>query len=414
MDYTNLPLFGAPLVHVETFVYYDGPQTFALRSIAWPEMYYVVNTVDEDDDSVTALIVRVAKHRFDAVRSGLVDFRETFSGAQDGSLWTVIWHFDDDGPDRPEIIATDANELRDDWLPVVGARLELPTKTAHEFSESELIRVSEAQGRTLFAVEVESATSRVTEFPAKNSGQLVLALNGSFESLSREHSARRTSSGVRGATRTSTAHREISPALVGVEAASFVFVFAVESESLVEPTSLVEETLDSLGALVAAAGEDEPTNMLEQLRTHSNRTRNRFKDLLAPLEIVGSGLAIASAVANSHEVKRFEADAAAVSRAIQAIESAPPSVSDRTVARGILMGLNVRTKRFELTDAASGDSYAGYMTDDAVAEANGLPVGDHSFIKAELRIELPFFAEEEGAAGEVVTLVSIQSIPSAT
>jgi hypothetical protein len=174
--------------------------------------------------------------------------------------------------------------------------------------------VQPRQARTLFAIEVESGTSNVTEFPAKNSGEVVTAVNGSFESIAREWSARRKV-GARGATRSSNAHREISPALVGVSAASSVFIFAVESDSMVEPTSLVEETLDSLADLIAAASLEDTAVLLEKLKTHTRTTRYRFMDRLMPLLNAGSGLAITSAVADTNKIKRAEANAEAVQRA---------------------------------------------------------------------------------------------------
>ena len=91
------------------------------------------------------------------------------------------------------------------------------------------------------------------------------------------------------------------------------------------------------------------------------------------------------------------------------MDNAPPTTTELRVKRAILMGLNVRSQRFELVDAASMKTYKGPMTEEARIQADGLTVGNSSFVSVVFEVEIPFFAVDE-AEGETYTLTSITAI----
>ncbi|KAA9108152.1 hypothetical protein [Microbacterium rhizomatis] len=67
------------------------------------------------------------------------------------------------------------------------ARLSLPTATAEAYQPSKLVALSQAQSRTLFAVELQHEGKLSTEFPARNAGELQVADDGAIGSLAREY-----------------------------------------------------------------------------------------------------------------------------------------------------------------------------------------------------------------------------------
>jgi len=112
-------------------------------------------------------------------------------------------------------------------------------------------------------------------------------------------------------------------------------------------------------------------------------------------------------VANSRQVTRDSASADSVRGAVEAIDNVQPELSYVDVRRGILTGLVLRTKRFEIVDGATGATYKGYMTDDAANDANGLSVGDQSFVTARIRVETPFTNDQDDTTGIKQVLESI-------
>lgn len=385
MDFSALRLPGRPLALVETYIDYGGPRTFALRGRAGEMPYYFVNSVDEDEETGQLWLVaaRVSAERFRAVRSGLVPFREAFTEAEIGELFRIVIDFDEE-TGRPAFSTSPLrpDELGDSLLPSPAARLNLPTDTAEPFERQSLLPMSRARNRTIVAVELKSPDSNITEFPGKAFGEFSVAFSGEVDAL--RHELLRGHDDFR-----------LRPSIVGLRAASFVVLYAFETEALAEPAEWSTPIIDGLNKLLAAAADPDTGVLLRTLSARSNAVRTKFRDMLAPLAAVGSGLELTSVVAYSDSEKHSALDAAGVRRAQQAILHVEPTVSHVEVRRGSLVGLNVRTRRFELFDSATAHTYKGYVDASVIAIANGLRVGGAEFIAARIRVEVPFAPEDE-------------------
>jgi hypothetical protein len=386
VNFETLDLFGAPFEMVETYVEYEGPRTFALRSSGFPDVYYFVNTVDEDDedDTLTMLAVAVSGERFRAVRGGLVPFRAVFTEARWNRLSVIVWTFDPlTRRMLPTISPIDGSQLPERWLPTETAALNLPTDTVERYTPSYLVAMAEAQSRTVFAIEVEARDATVTEFPAKQAGELQIAVHREIDALAR---LRTPSRGVL---------RDIRPSFIGVQAASFVILLAIDApDGMMEPTDVTSQVFGDLHRLIESAGYDDKSVFIQELTSRGSRVRHRFVDMLEPLTAVGSGITLWSSVAFTGKVERASLSPQDVRDAAEAIASVEPTIEHIEIRRGALLGLNIRLGRFEISDLARGEKYAGYMTPEAAVAANGLPVGDHSFVRATVRSETLFAASE--------------------
>ena len=396
MDYESLPLLGAPFEPVETYVYFDGRQTFAMRSTVLPDLYYVVNTVDEDDDSttLTALAVAMNDDRFRAVRSGLVPFRDTFERAAPFSTFRIVWTFPAAGTPVADIEPLRTADVPTAWLPAEGAHLNLPTATAEPFVPNELVSLAEAQGRTIFAIEVETPGARITGFPGRNAGELQTAIDSQVAALTREIVGKGKTPHV----------QEIRSSVLGLRASSFVVIMGIDSVgSMVEATDVTGEVFTRLNSLVSSVGENDGA-FLAEMKEHGSAVRNRFLDILKAVATVDSGLGLSSVVAHTQQVVRTGASSVRVRAAVDAINAVKPEVGYINLPRGILTGLVLRRQRFEIVDAANPKSapFKGEMTAHATAQANGLRVGDDSYITARIRVEIPFASDDESTGARYV------------
>jgi hypothetical protein len=385
MDFESLDLLGSPFEHVETYVYYDGRRTFTLRSLSWPDLYYFVNTVDEDEenDCVTTVVAAASRARFLAVRSGQVAFRAAFSEAHKQGLFVVEWTWSNVVESYVPQITPSPEGLPESWLPADGLHLDLETHTVRHFEPQYLLGVSAAQNRSVFAMRIQSDGARITEFPVRQMGELQMALDGELHALAREI----TGPG-------SSISKSLRPSVLELQAASFVVVMAIESpDALVEPTDVTAAMFKAVNQILLAAATGVGSNIIAELSIHSRSVRNRFRDMLAPLVAVKSGLSLSVVVAFSNEVVTTALSADRVANAARVIDEAPPEVSHVEIYRGVLLGLVLLTKRF---DVASGVRYNGYMSDEAAHDANGFSVGDRSFVRARIRVEVPYGSEAEG------------------
>lgn len=387
MKIESLELFGSPFDLVETYVYYEGPRTFALRSRPMPDLYYFVNTVDEDEDEGTVTMVAAAASgdRFRAVRSGLVPFREAFTEGSHNTVFSILWRWDTAANRMVQTVRSEVGPwLSDDWLPTPTATLRLPTETIEPYRPERLRELSFAQSRTIFAIEVEAEDATITEFPAKQAGELQIAVHKEIEALAKRYTSKSQVVG------------DIQPSIVELRAASFVLVMAIDSRrGMIEPTEITEQVFSEFHALLDAAANDDKSTLIAHLTESGSKVRNRFVDILTPLKAVGSGLTVWSSIAFTGEIEQASLTADQVRATAEAIEGVEPQKDEITVPRGTLIGLNIRLGRFELFDATHAVTYAGYMTESAASTANGLPVGDHSWVRALIRAEQQFAGEDD-------------------
>ncbi|MCU1446773.1 hypothetical protein, partial [Cryobacterium sp.] len=163
--------------------------------------------------------------------------------------------------------------------------------------------------------------------------------------------------------------------------------------------------LDRLSSLISSASSEILDTFFGELATHSTRVRNRFRDLLAPLVESGSGMALNTALVAGTGVVTTEISPQAAYFAHNAIVNVVPTIKHIELSRATVIGLNVRTNRFELFDNAAAQTYQGYMSSDASAQADGTTVGEHSFVSAKIRVEWDF--EEDAESGVKYILESI-------
>lgn len=402
MNFETLDLFGSPFERVETYVYYDEPRTFAMRSTVIQDLYYIVNTVDEDEESgvLITLAVGISNDRFHAMRSGLIPFRTVFSEAAEGMMFRVDWSWSEEDERIATVTSTHAQDLPAMWLPSEKARLSLPTNTTERFEESNIVALSAAQNRTIFALEIEHESSSITSFPARSAGALQVAVDGAVTSLAKEYVGGTITDAV----------REMSVSVLDLQAASFVLVLAIDSPGLLEATEITSTVFENISTFVDSVASGQSDAVLAELKQHSQTTRNRFRDILRPLAAEGSGLAITSVLAHSGQARKSSASSDSVRAAVSFIENLKPEISYVNVRRGVLIGLVLRTRRFEIVDVgATGHVYKGEMTDDATQKADGLAVGNESFVTAQIRVETPLTNDDSDLSGIKYFLESIDS-----
>lgn len=401
MNFLNSDLFGSPFELVETYVYYDEPRTFAMRSISIPDLYYIVNTVDEDEDLgvLIFLAAAVSSQRFMAARSGTIPFRSVFAEALQGTIFKVSQSWES-GECFSEITQISAADISSNWLPEENVRLSLPTQTIRGYKEDNIIALSQEQARTVFAIEVEDDSSRITSFPAKASGQLQVAIDGVVTTLARETFGDEVTPTV----------RDISVSVLDLQAASFVIVLAIDEPGLFESTTVTESVFNDLTSFVQSVGTKDEGNVLGELKKHSARTRNKFRDILKPLAARSSGLKITSVLAGTRTPLIAEATSEAVKFATALIENVTPEITYLSIKRGTLTGLVIRTRRFEIHDAAANKNYKGVMSPEVTEKADGLTVGTNSFVSATIRVETPYINDDSEMKSVKYFLESIQEV----
>ena len=95
--------------------------------------------------------------------------------------------------------------------------------------------------------------------------------------------------------------------------------------------------------------------------------------------------------------------------ALAAIEAVEPTERRVHISRGILQGSNTRRSTFELVESATTNRYAGKVSPEAQAAIDGLRVGTHSYIAADLLEQIDFGADDQ-ETGRKYILLAIRAL----
>lgn len=348
---------------VEVFLRFDGPRLFA--AVNESGQRYLAVFVDEDDDAEVFLYAPVSEERYGAIRSGALPLRNAFGDPQDGRVYVVTASTQGTGQAieerRPE-------ELEQDWLPDEDATLGLPTTTLPRFDPAELHTRAEAVGRTVVAIRLEAASIR-SEYPLRPLGEVLQLFQDNIDAFAQEVAGKATAAGpVQG-----EIVQDVELAFAGAAAASFVVYVTSRAEAQLFEAPLLRRTFDLIVRVVEAGAS--PDALRDELGELHLRAIGRYRDLLEELEDVGSGLGVY--VATPHEpLVRASLTREQVVENLHVVRESQQAPSEELTVVGQLVGVNTRTRVFEIQDDETGERYSGKAIEQARGEIYGLTTGE--------------------------------------
>lgn len=389
-----------PLDPVEVYFEHDGPRFFSLRSRTL-DVRLLALCIDEDDDTVEFLYLVLSPQRFAQIRSGAVGLLDAFASAGPWEIWRVVERYDLDVP-RPEAHVISFEEAwSQGWLPTEDARLDLPTPTAPALDVAELESEATSSLRTIAALELDAPDQTLTEFSLRNLGQISTRVQDSLDALAKEEAGRRRSRGLVSMRTTD----EVQMNVIALRAASFAVVLGTDKRGrLIENPESVTATLSRLVGLVQLG--HEPDALISELRErYGSVARARLVSLLRAVRQADSGLGVVVSPPGA-KATGARLTATEVAAAVGRIDEVEEVVNSIEVPRGVLFGANARSGTFELFDAVRDRRVSGKVAPEARDQVDGLRVGMHAWVEADLLEHLDFSASEE-EGGATYTLVRI-------
>lgn len=387
----------------EVYFEHDGPKFFASRAVE-SGLVLLALCVEDDDDSLETVFLYLVlpEARFRDIRSGHVGLRQAFEEAKPWQIWRVV----EDYSGAEAVVRAEAirlEEISDRDLPTDSARLQLETPTTEPFDPSELSALASQSLRTVAAIELAASGENLTEFPLKGLGQVGSALQETIDALAQEVSGPVTERGPIPASIT----RDVQMSALGLRAASFVLLLGTDKRGgLIDNSPLVESTMEQLVALVAAGSD--PDTLVSAMRSHESRARGKFTNLLKAVFSSQSGIGV-SLASQTGSLVSARMSASDVTGALISIGEVAATSNTIEISRGTLLASHTRRRTFEIFDNATGVRYPGTVASDAQLLINGLKVGNTSFVRATLREDIDFAAEDQ-ETGRSYTLTYIGPI----
>ena len=367
----------------ETWLECDGPRIFIARNRTG--QLFLFNALDEVESTIAYAAVPISKERSIMLRSGGMELRAAFVRPEDGQLFRVECNYD---LRTVEAVAIDPATLSDADLPTHGAAIALATETLPAFEPQRLGDRATAEGRTLVALRLNPPGLVRSEYPVRQLSDALRAIQSLNEALVQSQAGAATARGP-------LSERFIEDAelsVLEIAAASFVAVLGVSRSAGSTPERMRleferSETSDALRymeeLLVAVSkstvDSDGFHQMIEGLGV---RALTKLRKLLEIAIDQDTPLAIYFAPPGA-PVSDVQISTSEASNGIRVLSDADEDRTELVLNRATLVGVNLRTWRFELHDPDVGPhKFSGKVMERSKSEIEGLPTGDAYLYKA--------------------------------
>jgi len=332
---------------VEIYAEYDGPVLFQVRNER-DERFLVVLLADEDDCR-DWLFAPVTRGRLEAVRAGIVDLHGAFATVEGGILWIVSQQ-----GSPPSFTArwVQAASLTSRQFPRPGERLDLPLEQG---STRDPQLVARQMHRDVLVLHFHPHRPHRHEVSALQVTRVVNGVQECVIALGQSRAGR----GTKVAPVPGALVRSMTLNVVATPEGSFGLELHAAEQAGMFGEGPVSAAIEALLELLEVVGDaDELTRRLKRLK--GSRTPSKLKSILLGLSTsvpeldVVWGRPKAGTSPRSVGVRLEDA-----TRGIETITRLVAQEPVEFEVLGKLIGVNVNTRAFSLTDEAEGRTYAG-------------------------------------------------------
>ena len=321
---------------VEVFVYHDRPLLFSAQDVLGHK--YLAVLTDEEDTFEDWIYIAVSQSRLEMIRSGGIDLHDAFGKPENNIVFKIRNNFDGD----EEITPVFAINLPVELLPKKGTALDLKTNTLPTIYGE----VNRAFSTLREAVSLKLNFHQInrTEAPAHTLGNILVSFQDSLNSL---------------------LNREAWLRVVGFEAGSFKVLFDAEEQSDLFDNSNVADALQLLEQFVEKS--EDKNNFSEfYLSLLDSKAKKNLKKLLENIsgDVVSTEIEWHSPKFNKSK-KVFISSEKALSIYEELKKLSEPQIKVLQI-KGVLRGINLKTKNFLIHNADEEKDYSGYMNDEAL------------------------------------------------
>ncbi len=367
---------------LEVYEEYDGPRLFACRNSAG--QIYLAIWVEKSLDSDIWLYVPVSKQRLEYIRSGGIDLRDAFLASEDGFVFIVKISILED---KASIEIKNSNELEDRWLPEANQYLELATITLPSI-ENEIEKIALSKRRDVIHLRLDVPYTTRSEAPARALGNYLRLIQDTIDAIGNV-----LESG--DITRGPLPQAQIAKTEL-VVTRTFHGSFGVELSSL-QAADLFGDTpawnaIEYFISLLNSGSNIE--QLTQKFRELKIRSASKYRELLTHVLRTNIGFNLNWASPFEGRTGKAELLVRTAEQAIiiiNEIEKEEPFEYDVT---GTLIGINFRTKVYEIRDRDENRKISGKILDEA------LPQVEFATINREYIARIREIPEVNQATGE--------------
>ena len=372
------------LILLDTFEFYEFPRLFSAKSKTGA--LYLGLSIFDDYEEFEWLYVAISPDRIKELINQRLCLHTVFSKPENEYLFKVYTNTNVDT--RFEYILPE--QLTADDLPIPETRLKIECKVKHYgLGEVDPKIAAVSSVRETFNFHLYPWDTQLPELSSRSLGNILLSTQELVDALGQfcENGTPplkgAISADILQKTRLNTCQ---------IFEGSFGIQFKSAHVSDLFDDSLSGRAINELLGLLSA--QDNEDNLSNKLHLLKGRVASKYRSLLKEINRLGSGVKFDWGSPNSAHGGRLELTKAQVEKAHSIVDKIDVQMSESVEIKAKLIGINVRTKRYEISEVETDVSYSGKVSIEAIGDI------EHAIINNNYIVTLKKLIETKSSSGD--------------
>jgi len=348
---------------IEVYEYYDTPCLFSCRNVSG--QIFLAILFEQEKRVEKWLYVSMSQRRLENIRAGLIDIRNAFLNSEDRFVYEVVIS-SDSSSDSAEIIWCE--NLTDDWLPMPNEFIDFGHEPLPLLEVKDAPRTAMQIQREVLNLRFQFPTPNPTEAPVAFLGKILESVQSVFNALGQAIDGTPTQTGI--IPRSITEKTQLT--VLGTYPGSFGIELATLPEKIEKDNtnSLVNIAIEDFFELITISSHpEENADILRQkLWKLKRRVVSRYRDFLGSLYGSETNLYFNWGSPNQERGGCVELNLSSIKKTLEIINSTEDEIVKEYEIIGKLIGLNIRTKSYEISTIEQNIKYSGRIIDEAIPE----------------------------------------------
>jgi len=347
----EIPSLGSLSV-IEVYEFYDIPLLFSCKNLTG-HIFFALS-INIDDLFHECLYVPVSEARFQSLCSGEIELRDVYLNAEDNFVYQVRCYYNNTNKDTIDLIQ--CSDLIDEWLPLKGEKLLL-----YDNEKNPEKIIPEAKNTQRDKLNLSFDFGLGAEAPAGKIGAILSSLQEVINALGQWCNGTISSRG-------SINSRIIKETQLNV-VKTFSGSFGVQLDADATPdmfnTHLISDSLIEFLSLLEAKDNDDLLSI--KLHNLKGRVVSKYKLFLENLYSSLTGINCHFESIKADVPKNTSLSLLEIKKVLTIINEIATEVLDEYQTPCILIGLNIRTKRYEIQSLEDdAKKFSGVIMDKAL------------------------------------------------
>lgn len=374
----------------DVYEYYDGPRLFSCEDLT--DQLFLAISVEDTEDISRWLYCPISQRRLSGLEQGKIDLRTIFSDAETGHLHQVVT-----SPDRDSATMISTSMLEESDLPLPSEYLNYTEQHVDTLAPVAPVHARQSRRETL-RLSLSPRHAIGNEAPSRLVGQVLVYVQELVSAIGQTLLSTPTTRGRLPPEVLEATELQAVTAFAG----SYGIELASAQTSDLFGESALARTLHRLDELVEADDDLENlTRLLEQLRP---RVASKYTRLISLLDDATSGITVDWGSVRqdwgSFRILKPEQ----VSRISMALAMTEAAESSEYLVTGVLVGLNTRTRSFELRARSDGHRVSGRLDSSRIESDEEFTINGLYEAKIRETIEVSGLTGEESITRQLLEL----------